>query len=236
MRTNKLENILLAHACCSFTNTNSKICELCPFNNKEECEKTSFSEDAMISVIKEFRRKEVKPMKRINLEEIIVPEEFLNSKPNEDKLKECREVWNKYKIQDRYLVINKDKKLIDGYVQYLVLKENNITKNIEVRVSNISKKSFARKDLSYLHDNGYFVFGYHPNDVSKKEFCWKIPENRIDWSKNLKEGDMIFCETKFSDKCPVIVTRVLDNIGDEISFPTRKISNKKIIRNGEKEK
>ena len=175
-------------------------------------------------------------MKRINLNEIIVPEEFLSSKPNEDKLKECREVWNKYKIQDRYLVINKDKKLIDGYVQYLVLKENNITKNIEVRVSNISKKSFARKDLSYLHDNGYFVFGYHPNDVSKKEFCWKIPESRVGWSRNLKEGDKIFCETKFSDKCPVIVTRVLDNIGDEISFPTRKVSNKKIIRNGKKVK
>ena len=54
---NKLENILLAHACCSFTNTNNAICELCPFHNTKQCERADFTEQAMIKVIKEYRRK-----------------------------------------------------------------------------------------------------------------------------------------------------------------------------------
>ena len=57
MKVNKLENVLLAHACCTFTNTNNRICELCPFHNKKECEKADFSETSMINVIKEFRKR-----------------------------------------------------------------------------------------------------------------------------------------------------------------------------------
>ena len=56
VRTNKLENILLAHSCCSFTNTNNTICELCPYYNSEECEEANFSEAAMINVIKKYKR------------------------------------------------------------------------------------------------------------------------------------------------------------------------------------
>ena len=56
MKANKLENVLLAHACCTFRNTNNRICELCPFYNKKDCEKADFSEESMINVIKEFRK------------------------------------------------------------------------------------------------------------------------------------------------------------------------------------
>ena len=55
VKTNKLENILLAHSCCSFTNTNNTICELCHYYNSEECEKANFSEAAMINVIKKYK-------------------------------------------------------------------------------------------------------------------------------------------------------------------------------------
>lgn len=40
MNKKRAKEIILAHACCSFTNIENKLCEKCPWNNKEDCEKT----------------------------------------------------------------------------------------------------------------------------------------------------------------------------------------------------
>ena len=169
-------------------------------------------------------------MKRINLNEIIVPQCFLDTIPKEEKMEECRNVWKAFGVQDRYIVINNDKELIDGYIQYLVLKENNVNKGIEVRISDEKKQNLQRKNLSYLFDNGIFVFGFHPQDKTMKEYCWKVPENRVEWANKLKFGDKIFCNNNFNDKAPVIVTRVLDELPNNYNYPVRKVASKIIIR------
>ena len=74
------------------------------------------------------------------------------------------------------------------------------------------------------------MFGFHPQDKTMKEYCWKVPENRVEWAKKLEFGDKIFCNTKFEDKSPVIVTRVLDELSDKYAYPVRKVASKKIIR------
>ena len=169
-------------------------------------------------------------MKRINLDEIIINEHFLKYLPKDKKMEECRNIWKTFGVQDRYIVINKNKELIDGYVQYLVLKENNIINNIEVRVSETKNIDLNRKNLSYLFDSGCYVFGYHPRDEHMKEYCWKVPEKRVEWAKTLNFGDKIFCETKYSDKTPVIVTRVLDELPQNTIYPNKQVKSKRVFR------
>lgn len=66
-------------------------------------------------------------MKRMmKVEDIIVRESFLNTIPKENKMKECRDYWKENQKQDRYIVVDRNNVLVDGYIQYLVLKENGI--------------------------------------------------------------------------------------------------------------
>ena len=62
----------------------------------------------------------------MKLSEIKISEAFANSIPSEEKMNECRNNWNQWNRQDRYIVVNSDNVLIDGYSKYLVLKENNV--------------------------------------------------------------------------------------------------------------
>ena len=64
--------------------------------------------------------------KHMNISSIKISDTFANSTPRESKMKECRDFWNENHKQDRYIVVNYNDMLIDGYVQYLVLKENGV--------------------------------------------------------------------------------------------------------------
>ena len=48
-------------------------------------------------------------MKKIKLNEIIVPNAFLDSKPSETKIEKCRNKWKKYNKQPKPLVVDEDK-------------------------------------------------------------------------------------------------------------------------------
>ena len=61
-------------------------------------------------------------MRRMKLADIKISEAFANSIPSEEKMNECRNNWNQLNRQDRYIVVNTDNVLIDGYIMYLVLK------------------------------------------------------------------------------------------------------------------
>ena len=60
-------------------------------------------------------------MRRMKLSDIKITDAFANSIPSEEKLNECRNNWKQWNRQDRYIVVNPDNVLIDGYIQYLVL-------------------------------------------------------------------------------------------------------------------
>ena len=65
-------------------------------------------------------------MKTMKLSDIKIKDSFANSNPQIRKIEECRNYWNENHEQDRYLVVNHKDELIDGYIQYLILKENNV--------------------------------------------------------------------------------------------------------------
>lgn len=73
-------------------------------------------------------------MRRMKLSDIKISDAFANSIPSEKKLNECRYNWSKWHRQDRYIVVNHDNVLIDGYIMYLVLKENNV-EEVEIKIS-----------------------------------------------------------------------------------------------------
>lgn len=61
--------------------------------------------------------------KLVAINEIKILPSFAKSKPRRWKMKECREFYAKHGVQDRYIVLNKNGYCIDGYVMYLILKE-----------------------------------------------------------------------------------------------------------------
>ena len=85
-------------------------------------------------------------MRRMKLADIKISEAFANSIPNEEKMNECRNNWNQWNHQDRYIVVNTGNVLIDGYIQYLILMEYK-EEYAEVKISNRRKKRWYRKNV-----------------------------------------------------------------------------------------
>lgn len=63
-------------------------------------------------------------MKWIALSDIIITKRFLNCPPKEKKLNKIRRYYSEYGVIDKPIIINKKNVLIDGYIRYIVLKEN----------------------------------------------------------------------------------------------------------------
>ena len=175
-------------------------------------------------------------MRRTKLSDIKISEAFANSVPSEEKMNECRNNWNQWHRQYRYIVVNPDNVLIDGYIQYLVLKENNI-EEAEVKISTRRKKRWHRKNVEnwniphYRNETITYVYGVHPNSKDKKTYMWRVPKSWTNWTDNIQIGDTIMCATK-NGYAPVVVNKI--EILDEcpIDIPVKKVCNKKIRRNG----
>lgn len=175
---------------------------------------------------------------KIKLSDIKISDAFANTTPKENKMNECREYWDKFSKQDRYIVISpKNNVLIDGYIQYLVLKENNV-EEAEVKISTRSKKSWKRKksnvnSTNYKNSKTMYVYGIHLNrfGLDGKEFVWRVPKSKSwTWfSNNVDAGDVILCHTKFGIK-PVIVTMIEELDKSPVDFPVKKIASKEIDR------
>ncbi len=175
-------------------------------------------------------------MRRMKLSDIKISEAFANSIPNEEKMNECRNNWNKWHNQDRYIVVNTGNVLIDGYIMYLVLKENNV-EEVEIKISNRRKECWHRKNAedcnipNYMNDTTTYVYGVHPNSKNSKIYMWRIPKSWTNWADNIQIGDTVMCSTK-NGYAPVVVSKI--EILDEcpIDIPIKKVCGKKIIRNG----
>ena len=175
-------------------------------------------------------------MRKMKLSDIKISEEFASSIPSEEKLNECRNNWNQWNYQDRYIVINSDNVLIDGYIQYLVLKENNV-EEAEIKISTRRKKRWYRKNVEdwsiphYKNETTTYVYGVHLNSKNTKTYMWRVPESWTNWVNNVQIGDTVMCATKFG-YAPVIVNKIeiLDKC--PIDIPVKKVCSKQIRRNG----
>lgn len=181
-------------------------------------------------------------MKYMRLEDIKIKGSFANSVPSECKMNECREYWNRTHGQDRYIVVDYDNFLIDGYIQYLVLKENDMYM-AEVQVCDKKKNKWSRKNrhikkqkngkLNYRETETAYIYGIHPNSNDHKERVWRVPNSWWNgWADSLNVGDMLFVKTKYG-LAPIEITRIerLSECPVDISVKTvvRKIRNEEVI-------
>lgn len=65
-------------------------------------------------------------MKWVKVSDIIINEPFASSVPKKQKLNRIRAYYNEYRCVDKPLTVNRNNILLDGYIRYLVLKENNV--------------------------------------------------------------------------------------------------------------
>lgn len=103
----------------------------------------------------------------MRLDEIKIPEIYLKTTPKQWKLDACREYFKEFGHIDRRVIVDENGVLRDGYVGYLVLKENGIA-DCDVVVN--SKRQIKCPDK-------YYLFAVH--EGCQKEYAWRIPKRLL---------------------------------------------------------
>nr|DAZ52779.1 MAG TPA: hypothetical protein [Caudoviricetes sp.] len=166
----------------------------------------------------------------IKLSSIKIPKSYAVTTPSEKKVRTKRKKYRKGKL--RAITINTDGFLINGYISYLILKENNV-EDAEVNIVDIKKNDNSNVPESYRNTRTTYIYGKHPNNKSEKIYTWRIP-NAESWrkfSKMVLPDDLIFCKTKFG--CSPVIVQAIQTVDKcPVEFPVKKVLSKKIIRNG----
>ena len=142
----------------------------------------------------------------MKISDIKIQENFKTTTPSSRKLRECREYFKKHGIIDREIVVNKNGYLLDGYIGYLVLKENGV-KDVEVVFTN---KNHANKTI--------YVFGCHRDNG--KEYVWRMPKKVK--ADNIVVGSNILVQTRFGIKS-VTVTRIESLYSPPVAVPVKRV-------------
>lgn len=106
----------------------------------------------------------------ILLEDIIIPESFLKTKPKKEKMDRVRKYVEQYNEFDKPVVLHKGI-LIDGYVRYLVAKE------------------LGLKEIPCAKEFDRYITGKHKGN--NKEYIWKVPKGF-----NIEVGDKVIVNIK----------------------------------------
>ena len=180
----------------------------------------------------------------MRLSEIKIPTDFENSNPNENKYEKCKKYYKETGNQDRYIVVDENNVLVDGYIMYLVLKNNGEkfgdSKRITLRkhtYTDKQRKKYGRlippkHVVTYKEKPTAYVYGKHPNSKDDKEYVWRLPQTWGYMSLMLQKGDVIYCGTRFG-VAPVIVTKVELKSNFDTDLCIKKVCSRKIYRNGE---
>lgn len=181
---------------------------------------------------------------KMKLSEIKIPTDFESSKPNTSKYLKCENYYKKTGNQDRYIIVDENNVLVDGYIMYLVLK-NNGEKFGDSRRITLRKHTYTDKQrkkygrlipskhvVTYKEKPTAYVYGKHPNSKDDKEFVWRLPQTWGYMSLMLQKGDVIYCGTRFG-VAPVVVTKVELKSNFDTDLCIKKVCSRKIYRNGE---
>ena len=171
----------------------------------------------------------------MRLDNIKIKDSFATTLPKEEKMAVCKAYWETHKKQDRYIVVNHNNVLIDGYIQYLVLKEANV-EIVEVKISERKRKKWSRKrsypksskakKLTYRESNTTYVFGTFLYSRSKKERVWRIPNSwKEERTADFNIGDVVMVHNKkgFSS---IKVTRIEKLNKCPVDIPVKKVVRK----------
>lgn len=181
---------------------------------------------------------------KMKLSEIMIPESFEISKPSRSKYVKCEKYYNETGNQDRYIVVDENNVLVDGYIMYLVLKNHGVeccdAKRITLRKHKYTDKQRNRygrlvppeKVLTYKEKPTVYIYGKHPNGIIDKEYVWRLPKSKENMYDVLLPGDLIYCSTK-NGIAPVIITRIEKRDSWDTDLKVKVVCSRIIIRNGE---
>lgn len=159
-------------------------------------------------------------MKSIKLSDIVISSAFAESVPSEQKVQKYRKRFAETGKQSKFLVLNDENVLQDGYIQYLILKENNVKEASYIKCGKFGEK----KKQTYRTKKTTYVYGTHPNSKCTKEFVWWVPEKWYGFAENIKVGDTIYCRTKFG-VAPVVISRIEVSDLCPVDIPVKKVAN-----------
>lgn len=167
----------------------------------------------------------------MNLSDIRIKGSFENSVPNDYKLAQCREYWKQHHMYLHDIIVKNNGYLVDGYIQYLVLKENGIedveVKDFDRKVFNEkpnARKNDKKKKKSYRDIETLYVFGVHPRGV--KERVWRVPNKfQKEWEDILNIGDIVMVKTKRGN-APIEVTGIERLSECPVGMPVKKVVKK----------
>lgn len=137
-------------------------------------------------------------MSTIKLSDIIIPESFKASKPNEGKMSNVRTYVEKNRKLDKPVVLN-GRMLTGNYVRYLVAKEFGFTK-----VPYVSADEYKSRKVKPDSPTTCIVGKFNDCD---KEYVWRLTKNI-----KVEVGDMVMVKCKHkegkNDTAVVTVTKV----------------------------
>lgn len=135
----------------------------------------------------------------MKISDIRVKRSFKQTEPGAEKMNFCREFYRDNGYIDKPIIVDGRGVLIDGYIRYLVLKENNVNETNVV----------VRGGISAMQPNiKIYVFGKHQMDG--KEYCWVINKNTSN-IEFLKIGNKAIVKTS-RGKQKITITRVEKSI------------------------
>ena len=229
MNRKEAKEILLAHACCSYENRDNLLCQVCPWFGKPACQGTKFTEEMMMEAIAVMSGYDTMGRKKLN--DIYIADEFANTTPNPKKVEEYREYYRRNGVQVKPIIVNRKGVLLDGYIQYLILKENNQEDALVIQKKYITKKKREYEEPAYKTERTTYIYGVHSNSLSKKERIWRVAKSWGNWADNIKIGDLILCDTKNGYK-QVQVTRIETLDKCPVDFLVKKVVRHNYIRDG----
>lgn len=170
------------------------------------------------------------------IDDIIIPKVMTDSTPKESKMNRYRSKYKKTLSQDRYIVVNKNGCLVDGYIMYLVLKEFGV-KECQVIISKTTDDN-AKTIPRYKKMRTAYIYGTHTGDCfnGDKIYVWRVPNswgNADLMAESIQIGDIVTASTHYG-KYPVEVTGILVTNNCPLNMSIKTLTDVYAIRNGEK--
>lgn len=140
-------------------------------------------------------------MRTIKVSEIVVPNSFADSIPNEEKVSKIREYVEQQGKLDKPVVLN-GKVLVDGYIRYLMAVEKRMDEIPYIKALDY-KREHPNEKIPLPFITGMFKQG-------RKEYTWKN-----DKGIPIQVGDRVLVNSKNkmtgSNRGVVVVTKVFES-------------------------
>lgn len=145
----------------------------------------------------------------LNLKDIIIPEKFKQSIPNDYKIANVNIDYDNGEDIGKEIIVNTAGELIDGYIRYLVLLYRGVER-AEITIAN---------KVHYKNVPTKYVFGKHKPDG--KTYVWRMTR-KTKHPERLAVGSRVQVATKHGDK-RIIVEKIEVLDAPPVDTPVRKV-------------